>query len=83
MQHLLANHRPCARPRRAFGFIAGHLGDEEFRCTIVKDESAVTAIEYGLIAALVSITCIGGMSTLGASVLATYTLIEAALVGAV
>jgi pilus assembly protein Flp/PilA len=56
---------------------------KNFAVRFVKDESAVTAIEYGLIAALVSITCIGAMSALGASLLATYALIEAALVGAV
>lgn len=55
---------------------------KKFIARFIENESAVTAIEYGLIAALVSITCIGAMSTLGGSLLATYTLIEAVLVGA-
>ncbi|NWJ24543.1 Flp family type IVb pilin [Rhizobium sp. RM] len=31
----------------------------------LKDESGATAIEYGLIAALISVAIIGGASTLG------------------
>ena len=31
----------------------------------VKDESGATAIEYGLIAALIAVAAIGGMSSLG------------------
>ena len=31
----------------------------------LKDESGATAIEYGLIAALIAVVCIGTMTTLG------------------
>ena len=31
----------------------------------VKDESGATAIEYGLIAALISVVCIGAWQTIG------------------
>lgn len=31
----------------------------------LADESGATAIEYGLIAALMAVACIGGMSALG------------------
>ncbi|WP_099865976.1 Flp family type IVb pilin [Pararhizobium haloflavum] len=33
----------------------------------MKDESGATAIEYGLIAALISVAIIGGATTLGGS----------------
>lgn len=38
-----------------------------FFTTLVKDESGVTAIEYGLIAALVAVVCIAAWSILGTS----------------
>ncbi len=37
-----------------------------------KDESGATAIEYGLIAALVSVAIIGGVTTLGSNTQATF-----------
>ncbi|MBT9371450.1 Flp family type IVb pilin [Rhizobium sp. CSW-27] len=39
----------------------------------VKDESGATAIEYGLIAALISVALIAGASTLGDNLSATFT----------
>lgn len=33
----------------------------------VKDESGATAIEYGLIAALISVVCIGAFTTIGSN----------------
>ncbi len=38
----------------------------------VKDESGVTAIEYGLIAALVSVVIIGALTTLGTKLTSTF-----------
>ena len=38
----------------------------------VKDESGATAIEYGLIAALVSVVIIGGLTKLGTQMNATF-----------
>ena len=38
-----------------------------------NDESGATAIEYGLIAALISIAIIGGARTLGTNIGATFT----------
>ncbi|MHC1549336.1 Flp family type IVb pilin [Phyllobacterium sp. K27] len=38
----------------------------------LKDESGATAIEYGLIAALISVAIIGAASTLGDSVKTTF-----------
>jgi pilus assembly protein Flp/PilA len=34
---------------------------------LLKDESGATAIEYGLIAALISVAAIGAMSAMGSS----------------
>ncbi len=45
----------------------------------VKDESGATAIEYGLIAALVSIAAIGALGTLGTNLTATFTTVATAL----
>ncbi|SFA93161.1 pilus assembly protein Flp/PilA [Rhizobium sp. NFR07] len=38
-----------------------------------KDESGATAIEYGLIAALISVALIAGASTLGNNIANTFT----------
>ena len=45
----------------------------------VKDESGATAIEYGLIAALISVAIIGGASALGSSVGTTFTNVSTTL----
>ena len=39
----------------------------------LKDESGATAIEYGLIAALISVAIIAGASTLGTQLSTTFT----------
>jgi pilus assembly protein Flp/PilA len=39
----------------------------------VKDESGATAIEYGLIAALISVAIIGGARSLGTNIGGTFT----------
>jgi pilus assembly protein Flp/PilA len=38
----------------------------------IADEQAVTAIEYGLLAGLIAVTIIGGLSATGASVTEIY-----------
>ncbi len=45
----------------------------------VRDESGVTAIEYGLIAAGIAVVIIGAVNTLGVNVTATFTAIGNAL----
>lgn len=45
----------------------------------VKDESGATAIEYGLIAALISVVIIGVLSTLGETLNAKFTEINTEL----
>jgi pilus assembly protein Flp/PilA len=48
----------------------------------VRDESGVTSIEYGLIAALISVVCIGAMTAVGTRLQAVYTSISTALAAA-
>ena len=38
----------------------------------IKDESGATAIEYGLIAALISVAIIGAATTLGTNISGTF-----------
>ena len=46
------------------------------------DESGVTAIEYGLLAALIVVACIGAFSLTGASLTAVYNAWSSAVLGA-
>ena len=48
----------------------------------LEDETGVTAIEYGLIAALISVVCIGAMTVAGQQLLGVYTRIGNALAAA-
>ena len=50
---------------------------------IRKDESGATAIEYGLIAALVSVAAIGALTILGESLETMFTSVSTALQTAV
>jgi pilus assembly protein Flp/PilA len=45
----------------------------------IKDESGATAIEYGLIAALIGIAIISAATTLGSKLSATFTSVSNAL----
>ena len=49
---------------------------------IGKDESGATAIEYGLIAALVSVAAIGALTAMGTSLNAMFTTVAAGIAGA-
>lgn len=48
----------------------------------IKDESGATAIEYGLIAALVSVAAIAALTSLGGSLTNIFTVVDNALVTA-
>jgi pilus assembly protein Flp/PilA len=48
----------------------------------VKDESGATAIEYGLIAALISIAIVGTLPFVGSQLVTTFNKIKDALVTA-
>jgi pilus assembly protein Flp/PilA len=46
---------------------------------LVHDERGVTAMEYGLIAALVAVVIIGSVTTLGTTLSSTFATVAAAL----
>jgi pilus assembly protein Flp/PilA len=48
----------------------------------VRDESGATAIEYGLIAALISVVIITSLQVVGGSLTNTFTSVSTALQGA-
>ncbi len=50
---------------------------------IRKDESGATAIEYGLIAARVSVAAIGALTAMGGSLNTMFTTVSNSLLGAV
>ena len=45
----------------------------------LKDESGVTAIEYGLIAALIAIVIIGAVATVGTNLSGTFSSVAGSL----
>lgn len=51
--------------------------------TLLKDESGATAIEYGLIAALVSVAAITALTTMGSSLRTMFTTVSNSLGDAV
>jgi pilus assembly protein Flp/PilA len=55
---------------------------KKFVTRFVRDESGVTAIEYGLIAALISVVCIAAMTFAGQQLLLVYNQIGNALANA-
>jgi len=46
---------------------------------MIADESGVTAIEYGLIAALVAVIIIGAVATVGTSLSTTFSTVATSL----
>ncbi|MBL6958054.1 MAG: Flp family type IVb pilin [Rhodospirillales bacterium] len=54
-----------------------------FISKFLKDDSGATAIEYGLIAALVSVAAIGALTAMGGSLNEMFTAVSAALDGAI
>ncbi|MDP6572430.1 MAG: Flp family type IVb pilin [Rhodospirillales bacterium] len=55
----------------------------ELLTNVLKDDSGATAIEYGLIAALVSVAAIGALTAMGGSLNTMFTAVSTALTGAV
>jgi len=53
----------------------------KFVTRFLKDESGATAIEYGLIAALVAVVLVGTLGALGGQLNATFAAVTAALAG--
>ena len=50
--------------------------------SFLKNEKGTTAIEYGLIAALISVAAIAAMTAVGGSLTATFTKVSNSLSGA-
>jgi pilus assembly protein Flp/PilA len=50
-----------------------------FFTRFMNDESGATAIEYGLIAALISVAIIGAVTAVGGKLDATFTAVDGAL----
>ena len=46
---------------------------------LIKNENGATAIEYGLIAALIAVAAIGAMSSVGTSLSQTFSNVASAL----
>jgi pilus assembly protein Flp/PilA len=55
---------------------------QNFIARFVKDESGATAIEYGLIAALIAVGIIVAARALGTQIAATFEDVRAAMAGA-
>jgi len=52
---------------------------QTFMAQLVKDESGTTAIEYGLIGALITVVCIGGMTLVGTQLQGVYNAVSTAI----
>jgi pilus assembly protein Flp/PilA len=50
-----------------------------FANRFLKDESGATAIEYGLIAALISVAIIGAVTSVGGKLTSTFTSVSSSL----
>ena len=50
-----------------------------FFTQLLRDESGVTAIEYGLIAALIAVAAIATITTVGTSLTTTFSKVAASL----
>lgn len=51
----------------------------KFLNKLIRDEDGATAIEYGLIAALIAVALIGALSSLGTSLSGTFTSVSTCL----
>ena len=53
----------------------------KFFSKLLRDEAGATAIEYGLIAALIAVAAIGAMSALGTQLSTTFNKVETEMAG--
>jgi pilus assembly protein Flp/PilA len=72
-QRLFVYTSPCSGRKVQAGTCQLNDGSFQMFARFLKDESGATAIEYGLIAALIAVAIIGGVSALGTSANATFT----------
>jgi pilus assembly protein Flp/PilA len=59
--------------------VSGEIAVRSIITKLIKDEAGVTAIEYGLIAALIAVAAITAMNTLSGSLSTTFTNIASSL----
>jgi pilus assembly protein Flp/PilA len=72
----------CRVPNAAGGRALGRLAARLHLTRFLRREDGATAIEYGLIVALIAVTIIAGLTTLSSSVQNNlYTVIQTALNG--
>jgi len=57
--------------------------NEEFPMSFIREESGVTAIEYGLIAALIAIAIIVALTALGDALSSNFDQVSSAVTGAI
>ena len=57
----------------------GILPMKTFFVRCIRDEAGTTAIEYSLIAALITVVCIAGMTLVGTQLQGVYTAVIAAI----
>jgi pilus assembly protein Flp/PilA len=76
----LSQRQPVASVGKRF--LTEELNMKNFITRFLQDESGVTSIEYGLIAALISVVCIVAMTAVGTQLKAVYTGISTALAAA-
>ena len=60
----------------------GHITPLAMARRLVNEQDGVTAIEYGLLAALIAVTCIAAFQLLGARLTAMYLYWVGAVLGA-
>ena len=80
MQHVRTHHHGAAAAARS-SFIRQQdiLPMKDFFVLFIRSETGVTAIEYGLIAGLISIVIITTASAVGTQIAAVFTAISAIL----
>jgi len=74
-----------AAPLACFGYLSRSQSKEatmRFISKLLRDDSGATAIEYGLIAALISVVIIGAVTLVGSHLSATFNSIATALASA-
>lgn len=61
-----------------FDFLSAHLGLRP----LARDRRGATALEYGLIAALIAVVIIGAVTALGTGINTSFTKVKDAVLGA-
>jgi pilus assembly protein Flp/PilA len=74
LQHLLSNFR---RPNLLTGELM--MRSLLFLCRVVENEDGVTAIEYGLIAALIAVAAVVVMGTVGTNLSTVFSEVASSL----